>query len=260
MAVDDLLTGEHVETKRVLVTGGAGSLGQCFVNLLTASPLYEVISIDNNEWAVAANGGRLMDFDDFDFEAEPIDCVIHCAAYKHIDLGENNPVPFIITNIVKTMYMFMKLQRHGIPFVFISTDKAVQPISLYGFTKAIGEKLALFFGGSLARLGNIISSSGSVIPLWEKAIANQEPIPITDERMTRYFIEGADAANQIWWEFQNGERVIIPKCQKIRLLDLLTEVLKKHGYDNASDYEPGITVIGMRPGEKLEEVLEWPQL
>jgi FlaA1/EpsC-like NDP-sugar epimerase len=238
----------------VLITGGAGSLGQCFVNLLKKD--YHVISVDSNEWAVASNGGVLGDFVDYDLSG--IDYVIHCAAYKHVDLGENNPDAFIENNVIKTMKFFKKLSQLGIRFVFISTDKAVEPINLYGFTKAIGEKLALFYGGSVARLGNIIASSGSVIPLWEKAIENKEPIPITDENMIRFFIEGPDAANQIWHEFLNDERVIIPICTKKRLLDILAEVLKKHGYDKASDYEPGIVEIGIRPGEKLEEKLEWP--
>lgn len=248
--------------KRVLVTGGAGSLGQCFVKLLTGS--YEVISIDNNECAVATNGGRLQDFDEFDFEAEPIDYVIHCAAYKHVDLGENNPGPFIENNVIKTYTLFKKLYRYSIPFVFISTDKAIEPINLYGLTKAMGEKLALYYGGSVTRLGNIIASNGSVIRTWEACIKEGKPIPITDKRMARYWIEGPDAANQIWRGFQNGKKIIIPKCKKILILDLLEEVLKKHGYTlgKSSDlisgenpYPGGVKVIGLRPGEKICEEL-----
>jgi len=244
---------------KVLITGGAGSLGRAFLKTLHEA---RVCVVDSNEWAVA-EAQKLFPKVEFilgDFTDVPLagfSHVIHCAAYKHVDLGENNPESFINNNITKTVKLFKECSRLRIPFLFISTDKAVKPINLYGFTKAIGEKLALFYGGSVGRCGNLLSSSGSVIPIWEQAIKNEEPIPVTDERMTRYVIEDVDASNQLWYEFLNGERVIIPKCRKVRLLDMLADVLKRHGYDQASDYEPGVTIIGMRPGEKLDEELEW---
>ena len=246
----------------VLITGGAGSLGKAFVNSLKDK--YKVIVVDNNEWAIAEMRAdksidlHLGDYIDYDFDAEPVDYVIHCAAYKHVDLGETNPTPFIDNNIMKTEKLFKKLYCLKIPFVFISTDKAVEPISLYGFTKAIGEKLALYYGGSIARLGNILASNGSVIPRWEELITKEQPVEITDERMTRYFIEDFEAVTQIWDQFKAHEKIIIPKCKEIRILDLLTHVLQKKGYDKASDYTPGIVFTGMRPGERLHERLEWP--
>lgn len=256
--VNDSLVGIEIP-KKVLITGGAGSLGRAFLKTLHSDC---VCVVDSNEWAVAEAQKLfpnvefiLGDFTDVDLER--FEYVIHCAAYKHVDLGENNPESFVDNNVIKTMYFFKELSRLRIPFLFVSTDKAVKPINLYGFTKAIGEKLALFYGGAVGRCGNLLASSGSVIPIWEKCIADKRPIPITDERMTRYVIEDVDAANQLWHEFLNGEKVIITKCQKVRLLDMLASVLKRHGYDKASDYEPGIEIIGMRPGEKLDEELEW---
>jgi len=244
---------------KVLVTGGAGSLGRAFLKTLHE---HSVCVVDSNEWAVAEAQGLFprVEFilgDFADVNLEPYDCVIHCAAYKHVDLGENNVDAFIQNNVVKTLKLFKELHRLRTPFLFISTDKAVKPINAYGFTKALGEKMALVYGGSVGRCGNLLGSSGSVIPIWEQAIANQQPIPITDERMVRYVIEDVDASNQLWYEFLNGEKVIIPKCRKERLLDILATVLKRHGYEKASDYNPGVTIIGLRPGEKLEEELEW---
>jgi len=263
-SVVDLLSG--VSKRRVVIFGGAGSLGGFFVNLLKDS--CDLTVWDNSEWATAEMDGEypnvrfvLDDMTNWKYTKDPADVVIILAAYKHIDLGERNVWSFIDNNLVRLKSVLDEAQFGNADVLYVSTDKAVQPISAYGATKMLAEKMVSNdYGGSFARLGNIVASSGSVIPLWEKAIADGEPIPVTDERMTRYFIEGADAANQIWWEFVRGEKVIIPKCEKKRILDILAEVLKKHGYDNASDYKPGITVIGMRPGEKLEEVLEWPQL
>jgi UDP-N-acetylglucosamine 4,6-dehydratase len=246
---------------KIVVTGGAGSIGRAFVRLLNKD--HKIIAIDSNEWAVAEFQKEfpkveviLGDFIDYDFYHQP-DLVIHCAAYKHINLGEENPEAFIQNNIIKTLDFFKRLNELGTDFIFISTDKAVKPISLYGSTKYIGEKLAYYYGGVVARLGNVIGSSGSVIPVWEKCIREERPIPITDERMVRYFIDEMTAVSQIWALYHTGERTIIPTMQKVRLLDFLAEVLKKHGYDKASDYKPGVEIIGLRPGEKLEEELEW---
>lgn len=246
----------------ILITGGAGSLGKAFVRLLHKE--HQVIVIDQDEWSVAQMEKefpdvefKLQDFADFSFSEQPIDKLIHLAAYKHVNLGEENPLTFIDNNLFKTMKLFKEAYTFGVDTLFVSTDKAVEPVSTYGYTKAIGESVAKFYNFSIARLGNILNSSGSVIPVWEKAIDLEQPIPITDERMTRYFIEDYEAANQLWHEFIQGKKLIIPKCQKMRLLDLLGEVLKRKGYSDPSEYEFGIIIIGMREGEKLEEKLTW---
>lgn len=249
--------------KQILITGGAGSLGKAFVKLL--APDHDVVVLDNNEWAIAQLKNEipgcevmLRDFADFKFNERPVDTLIHCAAFKHVNLGEDDPAAFIENNVTKTQKLFEMANWYNVDILFISTDKAVEPISTYGFTKALGEKLARHYGGSVARLGNILSSNGSVIPVWEAAIAAQEPIKITDERMTRWVIEDFDAVNQIWHEFINGTKLIIPKMQTpVRIMDILADVLKRHGYADAGKYPAGVETIGMRKGEKLEEKLVW---
>lgn len=253
--------------KSILITGGAGSLGKAFVKLLSSYPpdqSYKIIVVDNNEWALAELKAQypevechLNDFSHYPFTGYE-DYIIHCAAYKHVDLGESNPEAIIANNVLKTLKFYNKVRHSLTRLLYISTDKAVEPLSVYGTSKFLAERLTYSIGGSVARLGNILSSSGSVIPIWEKAIAEQRPIPITDERMTRYMIEDFDAVNQIWHEFKKGERLIIPKMEKpVRIMDMLAEVLKRHGYDSVEKYAPGVEIIGMRPGEKLEEKLHW---
>lgn len=247
----------------VLITGGAGSLGKAFVRLLHNK--HNVIVVDNNEWACAALQSEfpdvtvlMKDFEKYRFDDNPADVVIHCAAYKHVDLGELNPHSFIENNVTKTGKLFALCQQFNVDILFISTDKAVEPISTYGFTKALGERLAWHYGGKVARLGNILNSSGSVIPVWEQAIEEKKPIRITDERMTRYLIEDIDAVSQIWDGYLKGKRLIIPHMDEpVRLLDILLQVFQRHGYKEAADYEPGALIIGMRPGEKLHEKLRW---
>ena len=249
--------------KVVLITGIAGTLGKAFTRLLRED--YIVAGIDSSEWAVAEFQQEfpdvtcvLGDYSNYKSINENIDYIIHCAAYKHVDLGEQNIGGLIKNNLVKMLDLATESVKGGSEFLFISTDKAVEPISAYGFTKALGEKITLQIGGSVARLGNIVGSTGSVIPVWEKCIREKQPIKITDENMTRYMIEDMEAVNQIWMQFLKGEKLIIPEMgEPVRLLDILANVLKKHGYERPEDYEPGVTTIGIRQGEKLEEKLRW---
>jgi UDP-N-acetylglucosamine 4,6-dehydratase len=248
-------------SKRVCITGGAGSLGKAFVRLLHTD--YDVTVVDNNEWAIAEMRPEFPDvtFILGDFAApndEYYDYHIHLAAYKHIDLGETNPLPFIENNINKTIKYYQDIEANSVKILYVSTDKAVEPISLYGMTKAIAEKLTHHYGGSVARLGNILNSKGSVIPVWEAAIEKGEPIKITDERMARYVIEDNEAAGFVWSRFLAGDKLIVPtQMKEVRIMDILSDVLKRHGYEKASDYPAGVEVIGMRPGERLREKLLW---
>lgn len=247
---------------KILVTGGAGSLGRAFVRYL--SPTNEVIVLDKNEWAVAEFASifpnvevRLTDFATYDFHDAP-DVLIHLAAYKHVNLGECNPASFVENNVTKTGELFRKAKEMAVDVLFISTDKAVEPISTYGFTKALGERLCLHYGGQVARLGNILNSSGSVIPAWEAAIRDKRPLKVTNPAMQRYLIDENDAVKQIWAGFQDGKKLIIPDMgDPVTVAELLSKVLAKHGYKRRDDYEPGFEIIGIRPGEKLAESLYW---
>ena len=246
------------EQMNVLITGGGGSLGQAFARRLYKE--HKVTLLDNNEWSLAKCTlpveKLLMDFSEWKFNEHPCDILIHLAAYKHVEMGEENPQAFIENNIIKTMKLFKEAAMFDVDTLFVSTDKAVEPISTYGFTKALGEDLAESHNFSVARLGNILASSGSVIPKWEAAIEAKQPIVITDERMSRYVIEDFEAVDQIWDMFRAGKKLIIPQCREIRMLDMLTDVLKRH---DLTIHDVTVDIVGMRRGEKLREVLEWPK-
>jgi UDP-N-acetylglucosamine 4,6-dehydratase len=241
---------------RIMITGVAGTLGKAFTKLLIGC--HEVIGYDTNEWAVAEFSEEfpfveihLRDFSEWTYILNPCELIIHCAAYKHLPLGEQNVGPFIENNIIKTKKMYEMAKGHA-EIIFISSDKAVEPISLYGMTKAIGEYLTKECGGYIARCGNFLRSSGSVIPVWEKAILERKPIKITDLRMKRFVIDVDDSAEQIWEGFKAGEHLIIPKCREIGLNTLLSEILQRHNIK-----KPVIKKIGIRPGEKMKEKLKW---
>jgi len=248
---------------KVLITGAGGTVGRAFVRLLTSKKI-DVVAVDNNEWALAEVKNDYPDitidlssFADVDLDYYTPDAIIHCAAYKHVNFGEKEIDEFVRNNVVYTSKLFRTTHRYGIPTLFISTDKAVEPLSVYGYTKAIGEALAKKYNHSVARMGNILSSSGSVIPTWEKQIKDNLPITITDQRMTRFVIEDYDAASQIWHKFIQHDKFIVPEMKEVRLMDLLAEVLKRHGYNKPEDYKAGVVEIGIRPGEKLKEKVKW---
>jgi len=243
--------------KTILITGGAGSLGREFVRYLLAN---NIIVIDNNEWACAELQKEfpkvrimLEDFSEWKYEQDPVDIVIHCAAYKHLPMGEINPNSFIDNNIMKTRKLFAEAYKHNADILYISTDKAVEPCSLYGYTKAIGEHLAKHYNGYVARCGNFLGSSGSVIPVWEKCLEEGKPLPVTDLSMKRYVIEIEDAVKQIWEGYKSRKKLIIPEMKEMTIRELIDEVLERH--DCQKDYP--IEIIGRRDKEKLEEKLKW---
>jgi FlaA1/EpsC-like NDP-sugar epimerase len=249
--------------RTILVTGAGGSLGKEFVKYLIAQKQI-VIGLDSCEWSVAELKNDypqikvlLKDIGMWRFDQDPCDLVINCAAYKHVGMGEENPHDFIDNNLVKTGKLFSEAYKNGADILQISSDKAVEPISTYGFTKALGEKLCSHYNGHIARLGNVLDSSGSVIPVWEQAIREGKKIKVTDLEMTRYLIDVDKAVREIWNQYLEGKKLIIPDMGKpVKLYDILLKVLKKHHLDYA-DIQNRIEIIGMRRGEKMNERLRW---
>lgn len=235
---------------KVLITG-AGTLGKAFAAHLYSAG-YNITLVDNNEWALAALNGapykRLLDsYVNVDWAA--YDLVIHTAAYKHVDLCEKNKKACRYNNV--NLYGLALTKACGqAQVLFISTDKAVEPLSVYGKTKEAGEKLTKEYGGLIARLGNIKLSTGSVIPIWEQTKAEGKPLPVTDPEMSRYMIDVDEAVAKIWALYPQASAgdVIIPAMgDPIRLGDLIHSLYP--GYPQA--------IIGKRPGEKQHEKLKW---
>jgi len=240
----------------ILITGFGGTIGGEFTRQLLAKGK-EVVGVDNNEWAVAQFEDhpnltkRLMNCKDI---TGNFDLVIHCAAYKHIDLIETNQDSGLENNVMVTRELLNNVKFNR--FLFMSTDKTVEPSSFYGWTKHEGEQMVKDAGGIVARLGNILASTGSVIPRWEKCIDDGTPLPVTDPKMTRYMIPVDEAVSKMLKLLRNAKpgQVIIPEMgDPIKIEDLVHEVLLKHGKDDSYPCK----IIGMRPGEKLDEKLKW---
>lgn len=244
---------------KVFITGITGTLGVAFTDHLLACG-HMVDGVDHNEERVAAFarsypdiGVRLGDFGDEDFSVRRPDVVIHLAAFKHVDLCEATPSACISNNVIKTYDLFQNARRNGVDILFMSTDKAVEPCSVYGYSKAIMERVALELGGAIARSGNILLSNGSVLTIWEQAIRRGEPLVITHQDMRRYFITPEHLVERVWRSYQVGEKIIIPEMDMdVMLMDLADQTLRKFG-KNIDTYPVRFT--GLRPGEKLVEKL-----
>ena len=259
----------NFDNKTILITGGCGSFGQKFTEIVLGEHNPKAIRIyDNRELAEVEmerkfNDPRLRfligdvrDEKRLERAFRGVDIVVHAAALKHVPICEYNPIEAIKTNIDGAVNVIDAAINNNVEKVMaISTDKAVHPVNLYGATKMAAEKLFVqgnsYAGGerpifSCCRYGNVIGSSGSVVPLFQEQKENGE-ITITDERMTRFWITLEQGArfviNSI--DLMKGGEIFIPKIASMKVVDLAKAVAP----------EAKIKIIGIRPGEKLHEAL-----
>jgi len=260
--------------KAVLVTGGTGSFGKCFVRTVLAryKPSRLIVfsrdELKQYEMAQAFPGedsralrffiGDVREQDRLEMAMRGVDYVIHAAALKHVPTAEYNPFECIKTNIMGAENVVQAAIRAGVEKVLaLSTDKAASPVNLYGASKLASDKIFVAANNlsgadgtrfAAVRYGNVIGSRGSFIPLLEKLVAEGAPaIPITDERMTRFWItlqQGVDFVLSSMAMMSGGE-IFVPKIPSMKIVDL------------AECLAPGVPhrVTGIRPGEKLHELM-----
>lgn len=264
----------------ILVTGGSGSIGTALVKkaIIDKAKLIRVFSNDENglyemesEFGDKKNIefviGNIYDEETVSEIVKGIDIIFHAAALKHVDRCELYPLETINVNLLGTKNIVKAAKKENVKmFIFISTDKAVNPIGVMGATKLLGEKLITaeaFHNKSntifaSVRFGNVFNTRGSILPRIEKQIKNGGPITLTDKRMKRFFMTKNDAVNLIIsaMEFAKGGETFVLKMPLVLLEDLfeaMKETLSlKYGYE-PSEIKTKIT--GIRPGEKLIEYL-----
>lgn len=257
--------------KSILVTGGTGSFGKAFIKTVLEKfkprrvvvfsrdelKQYEMQQ-DFNSPAIRYFIGDVRDRDRVVQAMRGIDYVVHAAAMKQVPAAEYNPIECIKTNIYGAENVVHAALEQGIDKVIaLSTDKAANPINLYGATKLASDKLFIaannLAGGhrtrfAVVRYGNVVGSRGSVVPLFKRLVAEGvKELPITDERMTRFWItlpQGVDFVIKSFQRMQGGE-LFVPKIPSARMPDLVEAMA------------PGAKtkLIGIRPGEKLHEVM-----
>lgn len=269
------------EGKNILVTGGAGSIGSNIVRSLLDYRPNAVRVFDNNEMGLFNLQNELKGFGNARFligdvrsktrlkrAMENVDIVFHAAALKHVSLCEYNPYEAVETNVIGTQNVIDAAMNEEVEkFIGISTDKAVNPINTMGATKLLSEKLittANYYKGdrktifSSVRFGNVLGSSGSVIPLFKKQIKAGGPVMLTHLDMTRFFMSMKQAVDLIFkaTNMARGGEIFILKMPSIKIADLAKIMIEELA--PTFGFEPNnieIKEIGVGPGEKIHEEL-----
>ncbi|MCL2767418.1 MAG: UDP-N-acetylglucosamine 4,6-dehydratase (inverting) [Synergistaceae bacterium] len=256
--------------KDILITGGTGSFGKEFIRTILACykprrlivysrdelKQFEMQQIYDQK-CMRYFIGDVRDLSRLTMAMRGVDFVVHAAALKQVPAAEYNPMECIKTNVLGAQNVIEASIANDVERVIaLSTDKAANPINLYGATKLCSDKLFVsannIAGGcrtrfSVVRYGNVVGSRGSVIPLYRKLVSQGQPLPITDVRMTRFWItlqQGAVFVLKSLIRMQGGE-IFVPKIPSSRIVDI------------AEAFAPGKQhiIIGIRPGEKLHEVM-----
>jgi len=257
--------------KSILITGGTGSFGRRFARtLLTRYKPGRIVifsrdELKQSEMQTEFDGpemryfiGDVRDLPRLEMAMRGVNYVIHAAALKQVPAAEYNPMECIKTNVLGAQNVFQAALENDVEKVIaLSSDKAANPVNLYGASKLAADKLFVAANNmsgarhtrfSVVRYGNVVGSRGSVVPVFKRLLAEgAEELPVTDGRMTRFWItlqQGVDFVLKNFKRMQAGE-IFVPKMPSVRILDLVESIA------------PGMPVrfIGIRPGEKLHEVI-----
>lgn len=270
------------KNKKILITGGTGSIGQemLFEVLKYEPAVVRILDIDETkqfelqqEYEDLENVrfllGDIRDIDRLRRALKDIDIIFHTAAYKHVLSSEYNPFEAIKTNVIGVQNVIEAAIDNAVEkVIFTSSDKAVNPTNVMGATKLLGERLitsANYYRGaasdtlfSSVRFGNVLGSRGSVLPLFKNQIQRGGPVTITNKEMTRFVMSASQTINLLFKviEIAQGGEIFIFKMPVIRITDLakvmIEKLAQKYGY-NADDI--AIKIVGNKPGEKMYEEL-----
>ena len=262
-----------LDNKSILITGGTGSFGVSFVETILKKfkKIKRLVIYSRDEYKqfimeekfpsdkypfIRYFLGDVRDLSRLNRALEGIDTVIHAAALKQLPKAEYNPDEFIKTNIIGAQNLIEAcLLKNVGKVIALSTDKAAAPINLYGATKLCSDKLFIAANNirgssktifSIVRYGNVAGSRGSIIPFF-KAISGKNNFPITDEKMTRFWITLKESIEMVLWALQHskGAEIFVPKIPSFKILDLAKAINPK----------AKIKIIGIRQGEKIHEDL-----
>ena len=261
-----------VKNKKILITGAGGSIGSELCRQCEAFGARELVLVENSEYNLYSIDEELhierkcylsdvKNRDELEelFAKERPEIVIHAAAYKHVPMCEYNPKSAIVNNIIGTKNTIDLAVKYGCEdLILISTDKAVRPTNVMGATKRVCELYAQNVDAKATkicavRFGNVLGSSGSVVPKFKKILEQNKPLTVTHPEITRYFMlipEACQLVLQAGSLAKSGEIFVLDMGEPVKIVDLAKRMLKLYGRD-----ESEIEFTGLRPGEKLYEEL-----
>ena len=278
----------YLKGKRVLITGAGGSIGSELSRQLLSGgaeriylfghgensivKIYRELHLLQNEGVgeKAAVVPIICDMKDREYVRFIIshtraDVIFHCAAYKHVPMMEENPVAVIENNVFGTKNLLDAALEFGVErFVLISTDKAVSPVSVYGVSKMLSEKLVLQAAKKTSssqsfmfvRFGNVLGSRGSLLPIFMEQIQNGGPVTVTDKDMVRFFMTIPEACSlvlQTGGVGKNAQAYLLDMGEPVKILEIAEQIIRFSGFEPYKDMD--IKFIGVRPGERLYEPL-----
>lgn len=265
---------EGLRGEVVLVTGGGGSIGSELCRQLLRFPLQRLVVVDDSETALfelgeslrGVSGERLrLELADVrragDLDAVFCRCgagvVFHAAAYKHVPMMEASPLNAARTNVLGTRNVVEAAKRAGVKrLLYVSTDKAVEASGVMGASKAWGERIARSAGYSCVRFGNVLGSSGSVVPLFEHQWREDMCLRVTSEKATRYFMTVEEAVTLILHAEslrEAGQVYVLDMGEPVRILELARQMVRLKG--GGDEVDRHIQIVGLRPGEREHERL-----
>jgi UDP-N-acetylglucosamine 4,6-dehydratase/5-epimerase len=261
-----------VSKKVIFIAGGTGSWGQELVRQLLAKNVGKIIIYSRGELAqvnmmskfndsrIKYVIGDVRDYQQVLKHTKEVDIIFNLAALKHVPICENHPQEAIKTNINGTTNLINAAIENKVrKFIMVSTDKAVAPTNLYGMTKAVCEKLTIQANALTkdtdfvcVRGGNVLGSNGSVVPFFIKKIKETNIVPVTDKRMTRFFLTLEDAIQLLFQavSYSIGGEIFVMNMPSFRIIDLADILMDVYG-----DINTQCIVTGIKEGEKIDEIL-----
>ena len=276
---------KFINNKKILVSGAGGTIGSELVEQIINYEPKEIILLDNSEFLLYKIEKRIEEkkknikinsvladikdkkrIDNIFNESRP-EIIFHAAALKHVPIVEKNPLEGILTNILGSINIAESCKKYGAAeMVLISTDKAVNPFSVMGATKRISEKYCQSMSGTsktnfkIVRFGNVLGSTGSVVPLFQKQLEKGGPLTVTHPKMKRYFMTVREAVELVIQSAtldnnKKGEIYVLEMGQPIAITEIAEQLIRLAGLRPNKDIL--ITYTGLRPGEKIQEELHY---
>ncbi len=271
----------YLQGRKVMITGAGGSIGSELCRQIVRFEPQEIVLLDAGEanlFGIQMEMKHKLNFSKYATILADVrdremlqrtlkrytpDVVVHAAAYKHVPMLERNPWEAVRNNVIGTLNLISEVAAAGVSrFVMVSTDKAVRPSNVMGASKRVCELIMQAYHGDngcrmmCVRFGNVVGSSGSVIPLFKEQISRGGPVTVTDPEMTRYFMTIPEASQLILQAGalgEGGEVFILEMGEPVKIIDMARDLIRLSGKE--PDKEIEIAISGLRPGEKLCEEL-----